>query len=129
ALTAGRLQVADIFVDRRVGNPQLAALCRKVTVTSDPELDRLFPDFYASIVDVRTVDGKTLSRRNDIARGYPEAPLTQAELDEKFRALAGSVFEPAHVEQLAAALRRLSEAESIVDYAALLRAPVKGGLA
>lgn len=119
------LQVADIFIDRRIDDPVVAELCRKVSVTSDPELDRLFPEFYASIVDVETVSGRMLSRRNDIARGYPETPLSRAELDAKFAALAGSVAPPARVEALAAALRGLAAAPSLGPFAALLCAPVE----
>lgn len=126
AIVNRRLQVADIFIDRRIDDPVVAALCRKVTVTSDPELDRLFPDFYASIVEVKTAGGKTLSRRNDIARGYPEAPLSEAELDEKFAALAGSVASPERVAALAAALKSLAAAKDLNELSWLLAAPVKG---
>lgn len=118
------LQIADIFVDRRVSNPTVAELCRKVRVKSDPELDRLFPDYYASRIEVRTGDGRRLSRRNDIARGYPETPLTPEELDAKFRALAGSVCPPARVEALSAALDDLADASALTALAEALGAPV-----
>jgi 2-methylcitrate dehydratase PrpD len=124
ALVNRELQIADIFVDRRVSNPELAALCRKVRVESDPELDRLFPDFYASRIELRTTDGRRLVRRNDIARGYPETPMTEAELDEKFRALAGSVCPPARVAALAAALDGLPEAGDLSALAEALGAVI-----
>jgi 2-methylcitrate dehydratase PrpD len=118
------LQIADIFIDRRVSNPAVAALCRKVSVESDPELDRLFPEFYASRIEVRTGDGRRLVRRNDIARGYPETPMTPEELDDKFRALAGSVCPPARIAALSAALDSLAEAPDLTALAAALGAPV-----
>jgi 2-methylcitrate dehydratase PrpD len=124
ALVNRGLQIADIFVDRRVSNPELAALCRKVRVESDPELDRLFPDFYASRIELRTTDGRRLVRRNDIARGYPETPMTHAELDEKFRALAGSVCPPTRVAALAAALDGLPEARDLSALAEALGAVI-----
>ena len=118
------LQIADIFVDRRVSNPEVAALCKKVRVESDPELDRLFPDYYASRIEVRTGDGRRLNRRNDIARGYPETPMTPEELDAKFRTLAGSVCPPARVEALSAALDGLAAAPDLTALAETLGAPV-----
>lgn len=104
AVMHGELRVADIFVDRRLGDPALAELCRRVTVTSDPALDPLFPEVYASIVEIETKSGRKLSKRNDIARGYPEAPLPEADLTAKFDRLAGSVAGPAAVARLKAAL-------------------------
>ncbi|HEX3536314.1 MAG TPA: MmgE/PrpD family protein [Stellaceae bacterium] len=118
------LQIADIFIDQRVSNPAVAALCRKVSVESDPELDRLFPEFYASRIEVRTGDGRRLVRRNDIARGYPETPMTEEELDAKFRALAGSVCGPARVGALSAALDELSEVPDLTALTETLGAPV-----
>jgi 2-methylcitrate dehydratase PrpD len=125
AVMDGGLQVADIFIDRRVSDPAVAALCRRVTVTSDPELDRLFPDYYASIVEVRTRSGKRFERRNDIARGYPESPMSEAELAEKFDRLVGSVASPARVAALRQAIAALAAAPSLADYAAALGAPVE----
>jgi 2-methylcitrate dehydratase PrpD len=118
------LQIADIFVDRRLSNPTVAELCKRVTVDSDPELDRLFPDYYASRIELRTGDGRRLTRRNDIARGYPETPMTPEELDGKFRALAGSVCAPARVDALSAVLDGLADAPNLSALAEALGAPV-----
>jgi 2-methylcitrate dehydratase PrpD len=119
------LEVADIFVDRRVRDRKVAALASKVKVVSDPELDKLFPDFYATIVELTTGDGRRLSRRNDIARGYPETPLSQAELDEKFARLAGSVMPSARVAGLRRAIAALPKAKALTAYASALRAKVR----
>ncbi|WGF88083.1 MmgE/PrpD family protein [Marinivivus vitaminiproducens] len=123
ALVRGALAVADLFTDRRLDDPAVADLSRRVRVESDPELDRLFPAFYASIVDVRTRGGRRLRSRRDIARGYPEAPLSPAELDAKFRALAGSVWPVDTVEALAGAIDDLPAAPDLQSLAAVLREP------
>ncbi|MBI1775392.1 MAG: MmgE/PrpD family protein [Proteobacteria bacterium] len=124
AVVDREIGVADIFIDRRITDRRVAALAKRVEVTSDPELDRLFPDSYASIVEVRTRAGKTLSRRNDIARGYPETPLGAAALEEKFDRLVGSVAAPARRDRLKAALRQLPKVPDLKAYADALRAPV-----
>jgi 2-methylcitrate dehydratase PrpD len=125
AVANRELRVADIFIDQRIDNPTVAALARRVAVEPDDALDELFPDFYASIVVVETRAGETIERRNDIARGYPETPLSARELDQKFAALAGSVAPPARVAALGAALDGLPAATDLGSYAAALGAPVR----
>ena len=125
ALANRALRVADIFIDRRIDNPVIAALCRRVAVEPDDALDRLFPDFYASIVEVTTRSGETIARRNDIARGYPEAPMSARELDDKFDLLVGSVAPPERVRALRAALDALPGAADLAAYAEILRAPAQ----
>ena len=115
------LAVADIFVDRRRSDRSVAALGKRVRVVSDPQLDKLFPDFYASIVVVVTRDGRRFTRRNDIARGYPETPLTPEELIAKFERLAGSVMSGPRVKALGRAVMALPESRNLAVYAAALR--------
>jgi 2-methylcitrate dehydratase PrpD len=119
---ARNLDVADLFVDRRETDPLVAALAKRVEVVADDELDKLFPDFYASILEIETDDGTVHRRRQDVARGYPESPLGAGDLDAKFRRLVGSVAKPARIDALAAAVGALPGAASLSAYADLLRA-------
>jgi 2-methylcitrate dehydratase PrpD len=126
ALVRGRLEVADLFTDRRADNPQIQALSERVRVEPDDgELEARFPDRYASEIEVRTTSGQSLRRRHDIARGYPETPMSPAEIEAKFDALVGSVASPERVAALKSALAALPRADGLDDYAALLRAPVE----
>ena len=122
ALSDAGLNVVDIFDDRRLTDPEVKRLSRRVTVIQDAELDRLFPDFYATIVEIETTDGRRLTRRNDIARGYPEAPMPTAEREAKFRKLAGTVCAPARVETLKGTIEGLWTAPDIAGFAALMGA-------
>lgn len=123
AIARGAIDVADLFIDRRETDPAVATLAKKVEVIHDDELDKLFPDFYASILEIETNDGRRVTKRKDIARGYPEAPMPQAELDAKFDRLAGSVATPARLKALKEALATLPTAKTITTLADLLRAP------
>jgi 2-methylcitrate dehydratase PrpD len=122
ALARGAIDVTDLFIDRRETDKAVADLATRVAVIHDDELDRLFPDFYASILEIDTHDGRTLSKRQDIARGYPEAPMTQGELDAKFERLAGSVASPARVQALRTAIDALPHSPHVTALADLLRA-------
>ena len=87
------------------------------------ELEARFPDYYATEITVTTKAGEQTTQ-NDIARGYPEAPLPETELEAKFRALAGSVAAEDRVNRLWNCLSRLHEATKVGELAALLGAPV-----
>ena len=60
----------------------MATLAKRTQVIADEELDKLFPDYYASILEIETADGTVHRRRQDVARGYPEAPMSEAELED-----------------------------------------------
>jgi 2-methylcitrate dehydratase PrpD len=124
ALARGRLEVADLFVDRREDDPGVARLARRVRVEPDDgPLAACFPDAYATELLLTTTDGRTHRRRNDVARGYPETPLAEDEVEAKFRALAGSVASPPRVEALGRAIATLPEAADVRWLADLMRAP------
>lgn len=122
ALTARGLSVADLFEDRRLADPAVAELGRNVSVIADDELDRGFPDAYDSVIEVTTRDGRRLRGQTSIARGYPEAPLSEAEILAKFRTLAGTVANPARIEALHAAIAGLWQAPDLSAYAAAMGA-------
>lgn len=128
ALTAEGLTIRDLFHDRRLTDPEVARLAARVRVIWDEgELERAFPAHYASVVELTTRDGRAFSRRQDIARGYPEAPLSGVEISDKFRLLAGRVASPARVDATIAAVRSLWTAACVGEYAGLLRSPPDAG--
>lgn len=120
AIARCEVAVADLFEDRRLSDPVVAELSRRTTVVADDELNKLFPDFYASIIEIRLRDGRTLERRNDVARGYPETPMSETDLDAKFRKLVGSVASPARVAALERTLAGLDDAKDVTTLAVLL---------
>lgn len=122
ALTRDGLNVIDLFVDRRLSDPEVARLSDAVTVVRDDELDRLFPDRYETVIKVTTRNGSRHETRNGIARGYPEAPLSEAEIRAKFERLTGAVASPARIAALHDAIAGLEQAPTVERYAALMGA-------
>ena len=81
----GRLTFLDLFKDLRRSNSGVTRLAAVTTVTRDyGDFDEMFPDFYAGEVTLRLAGGRELKERRDIARGYPEAPLSDGEITDKF---------------------------------------------
>lgn len=124
ALARGGIAVPDLFEDRRLGAPEVAELSRRVRVIGDDgELEAKFPDFYATVIEVDTKGGARYSRSNDVARGYPETPLSATELAAKFSALAGTMADAERVSALAEAVRGLDAAPDLARIAELLGKP------
>ena len=69
------MTIDDILEDR-LRHPEVARLRAATRMEGDPELDKTWPGQYASIVEVQTADGRTLSCRVDDAKGSMRNPLT-----------------------------------------------------
>ncbi|WP_157768911.1 MmgE/PrpD family protein [Pseudarthrobacter sulfonivorans] len=76
----------ESFENAAVNRPDLQALLRKVSVTESPTPPTGSPGWHAgySCVSVVMRDGNVVSSRRDQPRGHASAPLTDAELHEKF---------------------------------------------
>jgi len=117
----GRLSYLDLFEDRRLSHPEVKRLADSARVVRDRgEFEQKFPDFYIGEVTLELASGERLSARSDIARGYPEAPLPQANIDEKFHNIVGEVADDQRREALASAATAIFEASSVDRLAELL---------
>lgn len=125
ALSREGLNVLDLFNDRRTTDKEVARLSGQVVVVKDDDLDKGFPNSYETIIEVKSKSGRTFSGRSGIARGYPEAPMAEADVQAKFDKLAGSVAAPDRVASLAACIKGLWGANNMTAYADLMRAPAK----
>lgn len=125
ALSRAGLQVLDLFVDRRLADKEVARLAAAVEVIKDDDLDKGFPDAYETIVEVETKNGKKFSGKSGIARGYPESPLSDAEVKAKFEHLLGALASPARIAALQADIKGLWASPNVSSYAALMSEAVR----
>lgn len=127
-LVFGGVLIDDILEDR-LRHPEVARLRAATRMEGDPELEKTWPGQYASIVEVKTADGRTLSCRVDDAKGTMRNPLSPAEIHAKYLKLATTVTTAARAEQIAALAARVERATAARDLAALLRSRVRSGAA
>jgi len=119
-LVFGQVMIDDILQDR-TRHPEVARLSANTRMVGDPELDKGWPERYASIVEVTTTDGRRLSRRVDHARGTMENPLTPEEIHQKYLKLATTVTSASHAERIAEVVRRIERLTDVHGLAAMLR--------
>jgi 2-methylcitrate dehydratase len=99
-------------------DPRLLALVQKVTVSVSEEANRRAPEAMLSIVEVVTSAKKRFTAVVPYHRGHFKNPMTDQEVEAKFRTLAPSVLTPEHTDTL---LKQLWNVEQVKDVAQLIR--------
>ena len=73
------------FRDRKVREPKVVEMMKRVTLYVDDELEGLGYDQVRSRIRIKLKDGQTVEGRADVAKGHPLKPMSWEELGEKFR--------------------------------------------
>ncbi len=116
-LVRGRAGLAE-FDDAAVREPAVLGIARKVGYELDATID--YPRQFVGDVEISLTDGRVLRERQDRPRGGPDAPLTRAEIEAKFRGNAGLALPAGQVERVIAAVSGLAEAPLAGLLAALM---------
>ena len=74
--------------DEHWRDPAVTAVCARVTMRRDAEVDAAYPARWIGKVEVKARDGRTLQARVDEPKGDPGNTLTRAELEDKALRLA-----------------------------------------
>lgn len=74
---------------RRIADPALIDLAKKVTVQMDDDLNRMYPEKTASRVEIALRSGETLVKQVDIPKGDPRDPMGEEDIARKVRLFSG----------------------------------------
>jgi 2-methylcitrate dehydratase len=107
------------FSDDHLKNERLMKLIDKITITSNPEFDKLFPEMQPSKVTINAMDGRTQSHREDYPKGDPWSPMTQDDLDTKFKSLTAKFVSADLQTQIRRAIFECEKLPDISDLMAL----------
>jgi 2-methylcitrate dehydratase PrpD len=111
ALAAGRASLAE-YGDPWLSDPSVRALAQRVNLVVDPGLP----------FDSEPHDGRVLQGHVDFARGAPQNPLSQVEVEEKFERLAAMALPPGQAQELK---QMVSSVEALEDIRAITRLLVR----
>jgi 2-methylcitrate dehydratase len=113
------------FEMKKIMDPTIRAQLKKVEVVADPEIEKVFPALQRVIVNLTATDGRTFTKQLDYPKGDPRNPLTDAEVEEKFAALAEGVLSEGAQGKLKNAIWNLEKVGSVSKLMALMKADVK----
>lgn len=110
------------YAEENLWDPQVRALAARTQPIADAEMDRIFPEHNAARVEVELNDGRTVQSTVIDSHGTPADPCSDAEMEAKFRMMAGAVKTRDAVERLITVIRDLPKAQSIQTLSRELRA-------
>lgn len=108
------------FAAARIHDPLIRRVLERTEVIADPELNKLYPANFPARVTITMEDGQSFTETVMLPKGDPGAPLSDAELEDKFRGNVEPVFGATQATQLRDAILRLPEGGSVEALSALL---------
>jgi 2-methylcitrate dehydratase PrpD len=113
----------DDFTDALANDPARRKLMARIDVTGDEECTRIYPHAFPAVVCVRLRDGSERTERVMHNRGGPQQPLSDEELERKFRDNARRTLSGEATAAVEDACKRLETLDSLND---LLAPTAKG---
>ena len=112
ALTDGALTAAS-FDAKRMGDPLLRLLMRKIEVSEDPDATRNYPAQQPARMEIELRSGRRLTRAADYPKGHSRNPLTDNELERKFMGLTSGALSQTRQASMLERLWRFEELENL----------------
>jgi len=109
ALRDGRITPAS-FEPERYLDPSLRPVMNRIRVVESPEFTQRFPQELRSQIDVTTRSGQRFIERAEYPKGHARNPMTDADVESKFRDLAGDALGAQRASVALQTLWRLDEA-------------------
>lgn len=103
----------ESFTDSRLADPAVANLMRKVKVREDTQLTALYPEGAPGRVSVRTASGGTHTFEVKYPKGHAKNPMSDSDVERKFRDMARTRRNPQQCDALLKALWDLERATDV----------------
>ncbi len=115
----------DQFAHEQWKDAKVLELMGRIEFQSDAEFDKLFPEQWPAVVEIKTRHGERYSsRRVDYPKGVPQYPMTDQEIEAKFRGMAKKLLREEHIQQIIDTAYRLEELDDVGKLMALLAARI-----
>jgi len=96
ALLEGKIDNGT-YAPRKQRDPEVREFMKKVIVREDKALTSVYPGSIANRITVKLDDGKTITAQVDDPRGHPKNPMTDGEIELKFRLLTKGILKEAQI--------------------------------
>jgi 2-methylcitrate dehydratase PrpD len=101
--------------DRDLNNEEVLKLARLVEMKVDPSIDSLYPDKWACRVEIWTNDGSKYTQYLLHPKGEPENPMSQQEVESKFKKLVSDVIGERNAARIIDYIRGIENQSNITE--------------
>ena len=109
------------FSAARIRDPRIAALIERTTLRESPDFSKTYPSEWPCRIEIRLRGGETRAAETRHFKGHAQNPLTDGEIEGKFRSLAAGALSPAQIDKVLATAWRLEKLDDIGKLLGLLR--------
>jgi 2-methylcitrate dehydratase PrpD len=102
-----------------ISDARVVELAKKVKVSIDPELNKVYPDKTSSRVELTFAGGRKAARQTDIPKGDPRNPMTAADISDKLKRFSAGL-DPDVARRITEIVLDLENIESISELTSLL---------
>jgi 2-methylcitrate dehydratase len=110
----------ESFDDTKLHDPMIRALLPKIKVIADEEIDSLFPRVKRARITITLEDGRRYTHQTDVAKGDPADPMSDDEIEAKFRANGRKLLPPDRLHEIIETTWMLEELTDLQDLLTLL---------
>jgi 2-methylcitrate dehydratase PrpD len=112
ALAYGQVGPTEIC-EERLQDSKILALANKVQLYLDADIQKQFPTHTLARVEVELTDGSTLTVNAFPLKGDYQNPLTQEELEDKFRRFSASRLKDTHINEIISFCNKADQIDDI----------------
>ena len=120
ALSDGGISV-ETFSEKRIRDPKLPPLMDRIKISENPEFTRKSPASMECRIEITTKKGERHVEAGSYPKGHAKNPLTDAEVEQKFRAICRGIVRDDRSEAILNAVWSLDQASDIGKLLELIR--------
>jgi 2-methylcitrate dehydratase PrpD len=109
----------DQFTEDKISDPKILELARRVEIVLDPEIEKVYPDKFASKVEIILSDGEILKTRIDFPTGCPENPMSFDQVVGKFENSTGKLLSKDQINEFVARVDKIEKMDNIRNLTSL----------
>jgi 2-methylcitrate dehydratase len=112
ALLEGKVD-NETYSARKLKDPEVREFMKRVIVKEDKALTAAYPGSISNRITVKLDDGKTLVKQVDVPTGHPKNPMTEVEIERKFRLLTKGILKESQVEKVKGFVRTIEKQKDV----------------
>ncbi len=120
AVARRRVVIGD-FLPEALRDPSVLQVSEKVTYRLDPQLGLGKRGVTPAVVEIKTKDGRLLSKKSDFPYGHPRNPLSTEDLIAKFRDCACYSVKPLSKDKVDRVIELVTKLEEVEDVSQVIQ--------